>query len=184
MLSEAIVLDLLRTHPAGLTESALLKALGFSELREPLTLFRAHFLLFHTLYALRDRLWRQQTAHLHIDPLCIVLRAYSPGQAALTEPDPLRAYYADLSRLDKMTADAVKELLRAFWRGDRNTQQRQTALSVLELQDPVDYPAIKRQYRRLAMRHHPDRGGDGRRLQALNAALAVLEPRRGGDTDG
>ena len=48
-------------------------------------------------------------------------------------------------------------------------------MAVLDLRDPIDAAAIKRRYRRLAMRHHPDRGGDGQRLGETNAALAVLE---------
>jgi curved DNA-binding protein CbpA len=39
----------------------------------------------------------------------------------------------------------------------------------------VDDATIKRRYRRLAMRHHPDRGGDGVRLREINAALATLQ---------
>lgn len=177
------ILDLLRAHPAGLNEHRLLRALGYTELRDPLALFRAHFHLFHSLYALRDQLWRQGLGHLQIDPLCIRLQPYRPAQATLTKPDPLRAYYSDLSRLDNMTADSVRGLLRDFWRNYRDTQQRRTALHELELQDPVDFPTIKRQYRRLAMRHHPDRGGDGRRLQILNAALATLQPKKIGHGD-
>jgi len=42
----------------------------------------------------------------------------------------------------------------------------------------ADDDAILRQYRRLAMRHHPDRGGERARLQAINAAMAILDPRR------
>ena len=60
---EARLLDLLAAHPAGLSEHELLKKLrasdplfaGFSA-REPLKLFRGHYLLFHALYRLRDLL--------------------------------------------------------------------------------------------------------------------------------
>ncbi len=54
------------------------------------------------------------------------------------------------------------------------SDERRDALAELELTDPVDWRAIKSQHRQLAMRHHPDRGGDEARLQAINAAMNVL----------
>lgn len=38
----------------------------------------------------------------------------------------------------------------------------------------MDDLTIKRHYRRLAMRHHPDRGGDKAQLQIINAAMEAL----------
>ncbi|MBE2293386.1 MAG: J domain-containing protein, partial [Phycisphaerales bacterium] len=67
------------------------------------------------------------------------------------------------------------ELLSRFHTACRRQTRRQAALATLELCDPVDGVMIKQQYRRLAMRYHPDRGGDGQHLCEINAALAVLE---------
>ncbi|MEE4376551.1 MAG: DNA-J related domain-containing protein [Candidatus Competibacteraceae bacterium] len=175
MISENEVLAILQDHPDGLDEHTFLKALGFENLLDPLTLFRGHFQLFHVLYALRGRFRQEQSAQLCIDPLRIALEPYQPGQEGLTEPDYLHAYYADLSHLDNTTNADVVQLLKKFWDGYHSQDNRQSALAVLELTDPVDFATIKRQYRRLAMRHHPDRGGNRQRLQELNAALEVLE---------
>lgn len=185
---EGRVLELLTTHPAGLSEHELLKILraehslfaDFSA-REPLSLFRGHFLLFHIFYRLRERLARERRGRLQIDPLGIVLvaeefdkRTADEAQLSLHEPD-LSAWYADLQRLATVTAADVIEWLRQFRTARRAHEQRQAALAVLGLQDPVDAATIKRQYRRLAMRHHPDRGGDGQQLRAIHTALAVLK---------
>jgi len=51
---------------------------------------------------------------------------------------------------------------------------RQKALAELDLSDPVGLDEIRERYRRLAARHHPDRGGDPIRMQRLNAAWRVL----------
>lgn len=72
--------ELLIAHPAGIGEHELLKILrreqplfaGFDP-REPLSLFQGHYLLFHVLYRLRDRLARERRGRLAIDPLRIVL---------------------------------------------------------------------------------------------------------------
>jgi curved DNA-binding protein CbpA len=53
-------------------------------------------------------------------------------------------------------------------------KDKKTALSILELDDPSDLKEIKGQYRKLAMRHHPDRGGSKEKLQAINGAMKTL----------
>ena len=182
---EARLLDLLAAHPAGLSEHELLKKLrasdplfaGFSA-REPLKLFRGHYLLFHALYRLRDRLADERRGRLRVDPQGIVLEfeAMPCGGTALAPSEPdFAPCYADLARLATMTITEIAELLRYFHAARRRDERRRAALAVLDLRDPIDAAAIKRRYRRLAMRHHPDRGGDGQRLGEINAALAVLE---------
>ncbi|QQS55479.1 MAG: DnaJ domain-containing protein [Candidatus Competibacteraceae bacterium] len=187
---EARLLDLLAAHPAGLSEHELLKRLrasdpcfaGFSA-REPLSLFRGHYLLFHALYRLRERLAGERRGRLRVDPLSIVLESEPlpcGGGTALAPGEPdFAPCYADLARLATVTVAEVAELLRCFHAERRRAGRRRAALAALELRDPVDAATIKRQYRRLAMRHHPDRGGDGGRLGEINAALAVLEKSTG-----
>jgi curved DNA-binding protein CbpA len=53
-------------------------------------------------------------------------------------------------------------------------------MATLELTEPFDAASVRTQYRRLAMRHHPDRGGDAERLQAINRAFRILLPRAAG----
>ena len=180
---EALVLELLAAHPAGLSEYELFKGLdrkgleGFADpvFHDPLALFRSHFLLFHVLYRLADRLVREDSGRLAISPLCVRLH---PGRAATTgavdRPDPLRSYYLDLENLSATDAAQVNAMLGRFWARLDEPSQRAEALAVLGLEEPVDEPTIRRRYRRLVMEHHPDRGGDKERLQALNAAMATL----------
>ncbi|HRD65218.1 MAG TPA: DNA-J related domain-containing protein [Candidatus Competibacter sp.] len=186
---EAQLLVLLNGNPAGLSEHELLKCLrkthpSFAnfDARQPLSLFRGHFLLFHALYRLRDRLSRERSGRLVIGPLRIALERAAPADAAQADilslapsaSGDVAGWYADLRRWQATTAAEVVELLRQFHAARRANGRRQAALAELGLQDPVDDAAIKRRYRRLAMCHHPDRGGDGQRLREINAALAVL----------
>jgi hypothetical protein len=177
------LLAILQAHPEGLGEHALMRLLhaegqaGFQPeaLREPLALFRAHFRLFHVLYRLRDELLAARAGILAIGPLCIALKPYHPGSGpAVAESDPLRDYYLDPSHLESTTADDVARLLAAFWSRFEARSQREQALAVLGLGDPVDGPTIKRRYRALAMCHHPDRGGDPERFRAVRRAFEVL----------
>ncbi|HFD79489.1 MAG TPA: molecular chaperone DnaJ [Gammaproteobacteria bacterium] len=172
----------LDAHPDGLGEYQLLGALraeGFFDFLPPppataAELFRAHFILFHALYRLAERLMSMGAAQLQIEPLCIRRLPWSPGEAALATGDPLRAYYLDWSNLESTSAADVDRLIASFWKRFAGLEGREGALAELGLQDPVDDATIKATWRRLAMEHHPDRGGDGVRLQAINAALDTL----------
>jgi len=173
----------LRAHPVGLGEYELIKILEAENdadfphgcLHDSLSLFQTHFLLFHSLYLLHDQLWEKQTAHLDIHTLCIQLLPFKPASSSqLSEHDPLREYYLDLSNLKNTDANKVDHLLNQFWSRFISNDDRRQALAALELEDPVDWSVIKTQHRRLAMQHHPDRGGDEERLQAINAAMDIL----------
>jgi hypothetical protein len=183
------VLALLSAAPAGLTEHQVLKYLrehhalfaAFNP-REPLSLFRGHFLLFHVLYRLRARL-RQQGSDVIIGPLHIAwvaaktLDDFASGSELLlpVDGDDAGAWYQDLQRWATMTAAEVMELLQQFPVMGPTVGKRRAALEQLGLQDPVDDAAIKQRYRRLVLEHHPDRGGDGDSLCQINLALKVLK---------
>jgi DnaJ-domain-containing protein 1 len=73
---------------------------------------------------------------------------------------------------------AVRIGARAIWRSNANPArsfvQRQQALSVLGLPPNATQQQIKRRYRSLAKRYHPDRGGDQRQMQRIIAAYEFL----------
>ena len=146
---------------------------------DPVALFRQHFILFHALYRLQQDLLGRQQAMLHISSLQIVLDSYQEvATGQLAQADPLRGYYLDLKHLYTTGADDVAALLDSFWENLGRNRRRAEALRILGLNDPVDDASVRRRYRKLVMRHHPDRGGDTARLQLINAALAALLPGR------
>jgi DnaJ-domain-containing protein 1 len=89
--------------------------------------------------------------------------------------NPLALLYLDYAQVMQTTAQDVTKLLDQFWKHYLNDDQKLNALSVLGLSEPVDFDQIKKQYRRLAMKHHPDRGGDADQLIAVYQAMQCLE---------
>ena len=177
------LLTVLRAHPGGISEYELIKALekddaetfGSERLRDNLSLFQTHFFLFHHLYQLREDLLQSGEYCLEINALRIqLLPTKDENSSALGEHDPLRDYYLQIENLENTHAEEVDMLLSKFWLRFVRNDERHAALTELELSDPVDWATIKSQHRRLAMQHHPDRGGDEQRLQAINAAMDVL----------
>ncbi|MCP1676798.1 hypothetical protein J2T57_003971 [Natronocella acetinitrilica] len=182
------ILAVLRRHPAGLSEWELLRALHEAEapgyermnLADPECLFRSHFLLFHRLYRLDEDLRRQTGEGVEVH--CLRVRLLAPpgddGPAEASVPaaaDPMRAYYLDLANMDGVDAAQVEAMISDFWRRLSTPDDRRgAALEVLGLGSNVDAAAIKRQYRRLVQRHHPDRGGETATLQKINEAMMIL----------
>jgi DnaJ-domain-containing protein 1 len=86
------------------------------------------------------------------------------------------------SRPPKSVASLLWEMLRVgmrtFWYSNANPArsliERQQALAILGLPPNATPDQIKRRYRMLAKRYHPDRGGDQRQMQRLIAAYECL----------
>ncbi|MDP2748931.1 DNA-J related domain-containing protein [Pseudomonas sp.] len=178
--------QLLRAAPEGLGEYQLIQLLKARQcvhipnlpLTDKLVLFRTHFLLFNALYRLRERLWATQSGYLQISALNIQLLPYQPGSAELSEHDPLRDYYLDLSQLDDTDEQDVAKLLLSFWTRMHGSEEKQAALELFELEgneQTLNLATIKHRYRQLVSLHHPDRGGNTARLQSINKAMEILE---------
>lgn len=176
----------LEDFPEGISEYDLIQCLkvqGYFEfLSSPATpheLFQAHFILFHTLYSLRNEFRKNNHYLLKIETLKISLIPDSQldnelGGLALQEDDKLMSYYLDLNNLKATTEDDVYDLLASFWNRFNRLDNRDAALQELGLTDPVDDITIKETYRRLVMQNHPDRGGDKRKLQKINESIKCL----------
>lgn len=181
---ESACLELLYQNPLGVSEHQLISLLRDDEVAllpaldtgDSLALFQQHFVLFHSLYRLRERLLHERHALLHISALSIRLTDYEEGEDGLCEADPLRDYYLDSDNLHTTGEAEVEEMLAGFWRrlylGE--PERVAAALEVLELESAESFSQIRRQYKLLVMRHHPDRGGRRENMHLLNEALEVM----------
>ncbi len=74
--------------------------------------------------------------------------------------------------------NVVRLSVKTLWQSSANPArpilQRQQALAILGLPPNATAQQIKRRYRMLAKRHHPDRGGDPREMQRIIAAYEFL----------
>lgn len=174
---------ILSKQPQGLSEYELISLLqkdtehAISEvnLQDSLALFQIHFLLFHCLYVLRDKALEEETSCLQISPLKIILLPYTKSMTEeLTENDELRDYYLDLSHLENADTESVDDLLSSFWHRFIAVADQVDALAVMSLDEGVSFDQIKTRYKKLAMDHHPDRGGCAHTFASINQAMDVL----------
>ncbi|MGM0629969.1 MAG: DNA-J related domain-containing protein [Pseudomonadota bacterium] len=148
-------------------------------LRDPLTLFQTHFLLFHCLYKLRER-WREQKKYeLFIHTLNIECQPWQKGTSALAENDPLAEYYLDLNQLSSTSGADVESMLDDFWRRMGHSSVTvdmpvAEAWQLMEVEPPASYAFIKKQYRKLVHKYHPDKGGSVAKMQKIQKAYRCI----------
>jgi len=181
----APIARLLHRHPDGLSEYALMQQLEFDGLAldaEPdvsadLLLFRKHFLIMNALYRLEQVLYEEgyelsiSALHIQLHPL---ERRAASTEGIPAKPDPLREYYLDWSEFEKSSSAYVANLLDSFWRRYFCDERLNDAWAVLELEPGASPAAVRRAYRRLAGRHHPDRGGDAEQFRRVREAYELL----------
>lgn len=176
---------ILKANPQGLTEYQVLLELanrkipGFQDrpARDTLNLFRRHFLLFHSLYRLRDAFLEQEQMWLEIHCLEIVLRPIKPSEdqgRMLQTADRLREYYLDMKNFQETDRDDVEHMINGFWNRYENENHRDEAFEVLGLEVGASTTAIKKRYRELARTHHPDFGGEAEAFRRIAHAADVL----------
>ncbi|MCC5855369.1 MAG: molecular chaperone DnaJ [Idiomarina sp.] len=174
--------DLIQLLQAG--DEPLLQA---DALRSDLSLFQTHFLVFHCLYSLQDEWLTQRVGQLQIEPLCIFCHPYEAAEksagAEVQPQDPLRDYYLNWSNCEGMSESGVEALLNQFWRRYARGPMRQSVLTediekaLHTLECETSEPTlieVKRQYRLMVHRCHPDKGGDVGQMQQLQEAYELV----------
>ncbi|OZG71279.1 hypothetical protein BTA51_21775 [Hahella sp. CCB-MM4] len=148
-----------------------------------LNLFQTHFVLFHALYLMRERHWQENNTWIDISPLKIFALSHSDkapqqntkSQTSIGQADPLQSYYLDLNHLTNTSEGDVARLLNQFWQAYLNPSQHKEALQTLGCESDTDWHTIKIQYRKLAMEHHPDRGGNAQTFAEIREAYEILK---------
>jgi DnaJ-domain-containing protein 1 len=178
--------SILKSHPNGIGEYQLLTTLhqkaifpvGTKALQRPLTLYRTHFLLFHTLYQLKLDLLEQKKHDLTISALQICLTPYQKGEEALSPIDLLMHFYLNLSNLTGVQEEEVLQWLENFWQ-KMNESSQKAALELLGLPHTASFLEIKKTYRKKCMELHPDRQkGQEEAFKKLQQAWQVLRRNR------
>ena len=153
-------------------------------LRDPLMLFQTHFVLFHSLYHLRNE-WRAQSiGELNIGATLIKLQPILSFDAALQVTDPLGDYYLDWNNFSATDEAGVEDLLNRFWQtmagGDMQYHVSQEALNEASFTLQIDsleglsLIQLKQQYRKLQHANHPDKGGSVEDSQRVLQAYTTL----------
>lgn len=140
----------------------------FSDLNfgDTLKLFQAHYLLFHLLYLLQEKLLNEKKAFLKIHCLNISLGSYTEDAANLNKFDYIKGYYSDNEKAERFSQEEVDTMINDFWKKMANFQNEE-ALKILDLNQGASNEVIKERFKELALIHHPDRGGNKEDFQRI-----------------
>ncbi|MEH6736674.1 MAG: DNA-J related domain-containing protein [Shewanella sp.] len=144
-------------------------------------LFKRNFLLMNALYELQDILMPKQW--LQVKAMEIQIFRIIPASADIQHirDGALRDYYLDWNNYDS-SVNVVREMLESFWSSFQeyigvNTQlmHKGHALKVFELDETATDKDIRKQWRKLALKWHPDREqGNAERFREVCEAWQTL----------
>jgi hypothetical protein len=180
------ILEILRKQNTGwkvhtlasrLSELDILPTLDISPDKD---LFKRNFLIMNALYQLQETLSPDGWVQVQAMDIRLMGRV-SHGGFAIDVEDPLRLYYTDWSNYEAEEGE-VKRLLNEFWtryrsfvgdvQGDINRTQ---ALRLFELPAEATQKDIRKRWRKLALRWHPDRdNGNADKFRVLCKAWNIL----------
>lgn len=143
---------------------------------EQLQLFRVNFLIMNALYQLQEELY-EEGWWLVISTLDIRLEARagkSTDEKAMAHNHSLRDYYCDWQVFWQTDRKEVEALLNRFWQGLNGEENRREALALFGLAADATRETIRQRWRVLALRHHPDRGGDAEAFMRIRWAWECL----------
>ncbi|WP_111977793.1 DNA-J related domain-containing protein [Algibacillus agarilyticus] len=183
MAIEALLKDQFGTH-SELDLIKILQAEPFNifvnyDMKFTDELFKIHFALYNAIYRLRTKWLTEQVATIEIKLSRITISPYQDkSSSAIRLPDPLQSYYLDWSNFSTSSHD-VDNMLEQFWRQMTGhiaePKQKQQALSILGLSLNAHFTEIKKRYKSLCMKHHPDRGGKPEEYRTVQWAWGILQ---------
>lgn len=148
-------------------------------------LFKRNFLLMNALFQLQQILLPAQW--LQVQAMDIHISATVPGdiEIELAQDAVLRQYYLDWTNYDISTF-VIREMLAQFWHRYEqhiganaspinSNLEKITALKIFELELNASDKDVRQQWRRLALRWHPDRHtGDAAKFRQVCEAWQIL----------
>ncbi len=147
-------------------------------------LFSAHFLCMHALYHLKRQFAQDNKFRLIIQSVRVEridignkdtqINCRSINNFLETE-DPLESYYLNPMHYFETQEQDINDMLKSFWKKYLAQDKKQAALEILDLPVEADAKMIKDQYRRLAQKHHPDKGGCAEMFNKIREAKSTLD---------
>lgn len=159
-------------------------ALVAHDRNDSLGLFQKHFVMMHVLYSLRSLLLAAGEGTLEISPTKISLRKTQLKQDTTElsvdfDDTKLDEYYSDFTNIFKEDEASVDNMLAGFWKRYAEDQAYRrmdvnASMTLFQLNDDFTMQDLRKRFRVLAQKLHPDKGGDAEAFNELQDAYACL----------
>ncbi|WP_144391743.1 DNA-J related domain-containing protein [Pleionea sediminis] len=174
----------LENEKQGISEYQLIKTIEkerpdfFDELNGSERLYQKHFLLFHYLHQLKPE-FQKKNLLLSISALSIELldeTTVENGHHSITQHDGLAGFYLDKKNLFLSEAE-VAVMQKVFWEKFLALEKKSEAIKTLQLTgvSPLSLSKVKKQYQKLAQKHHPDKGGCTEAFNKIKSSYQELK---------
>lgn len=183
------IITLLKNQPSGWRIHTLADTLKQQGILSKLDddpdqdLFKRNFLLMNALYQLQNMLLPQQWLQVQAMDICLCPNPHD-HQRQVDCNDPLRLYYLDWNNYHT-DSETVEALLSQFWQRYRehinasctlSPHSQTEAYGVLGLPADATVSQARRQWRKLALRWHPDRpNGDAEQFRRVCEAWQRIQ---------
>ncbi|USD68207.1 DNA-J related domain-containing protein [Vibrio sp. SCSIO 43136] len=163
------------------THLAELGLIPFLDASPEKDLFKRNFLIMNGLYQLQEVLYPEYWVQVQAMDIQL-FNAVEASHHSIDLDDPLRDYYTDWHNYEAESGE-VKRLLNEFWTrykefvGSTNGSDmtRLKALKLFELDESATKAEIRKQWRRMALKWHPDReGGSPEKFRVMCEAWNLL----------
>ncbi|WED24393.1 DnaJ domain-containing protein [Vibrio sp. JC009] len=144
-------------------------------------LFKRNFLIMNALYQLQEDL--HPDVYVQVEAMDIrLIRTDINKKDSVSNDDPLRDYYTNWANYEAEEGE-VRRLLRDFWTRYRRhvgsssiSVSRTEALRIFELREDAKPAEIRKRWRALALKWHPDRDkGNAEKFRKYCEAWTVLK---------
>ncbi|MBR6198656.1 MAG: DnaJ domain-containing protein [Spirochaetales bacterium] len=173
---------------------------------DSLTLYQRHFILFYILYRLQDEYWSSEKfLYVHFmrtklydyppagkcrffdENLMLFCNADTDGEfcpyhqskfadTSALELLSVKYFYYDTDNYDRLDKDTAEAFINGTWEILANYGRLKECFAVMEMSETYDLNEIKRQFRMLAKKYHPDIAGDaGKKFNEINRAYTILK---------
>lgn len=153
---------------------------GLENLPASLGLFAKHFLTRRGLYQSQS-FWQAKGCRLEFGLMRIKLVKYhdpivADGQALMGLGEQAIAdFYGDINVLKEATQESVNNLLSDFWQRYDAYINASDAYAALNIKPDATWVDIQKAYRKLAAKHHPDKGGNAEAFGRIKKAYDQLK---------
>ncbi|HPO49114.1 MAG TPA: DnaJ domain-containing protein [Spirochaetota bacterium] len=172
---------------------------------DSLALYQNHFLLFYALYKLQDEYYKEDKyLHIHFMRTFLVdypssgyCRFYDEHSGSFcrsaTSENPyycdfhyekvngdleglsIKYFYFDIDNFYKLDKEKADAFINGAWEIFSNYDEYKKSLSVLELTETANLEAVKKQFKTLAKKYHPDLGETNhKKFNEINQAYRLL----------
>ncbi len=183
MLFQTMKQTIVEAGMTGISEYALIKSIDVDDfphitridLSKPHTTFPFHFVLFNRLYRWKNELADQKKGRLDISALKITYHPYhSHDLQEIDTHDSLADYYSNIANFYETQGERLDEMMSGFWNRFVRRDDIHHAMKTLELNTLKDSAQVKKQFKKLMIIHHPDKGGTSEKAAQLNEAKTTL----------